>query len=469
MRFLARAATGFAIFALAIAALAIGLRPYWGCAPGLAAVAPAACPFAEAESAPPSERVERTYIVRVETLRAETVAPTTAAFGEIAAGRRLELRAAAAGRVVETGPSFRDGGRVAANELLFRLDARDLLSARDSATAARAEAAVDRTDALEAVAVAEAEHRSAIETLRLRRRAFMRQNSLLERGLTAATDVDAAEIAVADADRSVIAQDGARRAAAQRLLQAEQALARADLTLADAERALENVEVRAPFAGVLADVDATEGRLVADNEALGSLFDPRTLEVAFRLPNRRFAALLDLDGRLLSAPVVATLDLGARALTTAGRLDRVAGAVDMASGGRLLYAVLDAAAETALRPGDFVSVEIREPDIADVAIVPAAALGLSESLLVLGDDGRLRAAPVSVVRREGAEVYVRDAPIGARYVVAPTPELGPGVKARAEGDPEAETERSDDGGQAEARSVADREARASAASAPMSR
>lgn len=439
MRFLVRATTGCAILALSIGFLALGFQPYWGCLPGLQGAAGLACAFDRPERRAPAASAERSFVVRAEILRPETLEPELMAFGEIRAGRRLELRAPLEGRLVEIAPVFRDGARVRAGDILFRIDRADAASARDDAVAAQLEADAELAEARQALALAEAETAAAIGQRALRQAALERLQGLSTRGFSTDADVEAAELALAEAERAVLTRAQAEATAARRVAQGEQQVTRAALSVADAERALADATLVAPFDGVLDGVDAALGRRVAVNEALGALIDPTDLEAAFRISNREFARLLDAEGALAPALVTVSLDLGDRTVTTSGRLDRIGAQVAMTEGGRRIFARLDrpagdAARRTLLRPGDFVEIRIAEPPLTDVAIVPAAALDTEGRLLIIGEEDRLEAVPVRIVRRLGDQAAVDGAPFGARFVTAPGPQLGPGVKVRIEND-----------------------------------
>ena len=80
-----------------------------------------------------------------------------------------------------------------------------------------------------------------------------------------------------------------------------------------------------------------------------------------------------------------------------------------------------------LRPGDFVTARIEAPALEGVARLPAAALDTEDRLLVVDEARRLRAVPVTVIRRLGDDVIAGEAPFGARYVLRRRPNLGPGL------------------------------------------
>ena len=434
MRFFFRAMSGLGIMALALALLAAGAKPYWGCLPGLSGFS---CAFDKPERAG-SSAAERSFVVRTGVLAPETAQPVLSAFGEIQAARTLELRAAMAGEIVEIGPDFRDGAWVEPGDALFRIDPADSETARLDAMASRLEAEAELAEATEAASLAEAEYQAAAGQRKLREAALERQQGLSQRGFATAADLEAAELALAEAERAVITRAQARATAVRRVAQGELQVKRAELTVEAAGREVSDSLVTAQFAGVLDGIDAPLGRLVSLNESLGTLIDSAALEASFRLSNRDFARVLDQDGRLAPLPVRISLELGARRLTVQGRLDRLGARVDMASGGRRVIARLDPPEDAAaglLRPGDFVEIQIEEPPLEQVAVTPASALDPEGRLLVLGPEGRLETAVVTVLRRFDGKVALAGAPMGERYVLAPGPQLGPGVKVRTEDDP----------------------------------
>jgi hypothetical protein len=88
------------------------------------------------------------------------------------------------------------------------------------------------------------------------------------------------------------------------------------------------------------------------------------------------------------------------------------------------------AAVDELRPGDFVTVEIAEPPLEGVAVIPASAVTEDGRALVIGADDRLEEVRVRILRRRGAEMIVDDAPFGRLMVAERLPQLGAGVKVR---------------------------------------
>jgi len=160
-----------------------------------------------------------------------------------------------------------------------------------------------------------------------------------------------------------------------------------------------NTEIFARFDGRLSDVAVSAGRLVANNERLAQLVDPLALEVAFRVSTSQYTRLIDENGALISAPVEIRMDVLGTDLVAEGRLTRESAAVAEGTTGRLLFA--EVSNPKGLRPGDFVTVVSKEPALSRVVLLPSAAVGPDQSVLLIGEEDRLELARVEVLRRQG--------------------------------------------------------------------
>lgn len=418
MRFLTRSLLGLFLAALTAGLLAIA-----------ALQLKTAIEIANAPAPPARPAEERAFTARVMTLEPERIAPRMTAYGEIRATRRLELRSAAGGEIVELAPQFADGATVTEGELLVRIDPADAQSARDLAQTQLRQAEVEARDAARGLVLARDDLAAAEEQRALRIQALDRQRELDSRGLGMAADTEAAELALSSANQSVVARRQAVALAEARTDKAAAAIDAARLTLAEAERRLADTELRAGFTGVLSGVTAVAGGLVANGEKLGELIDPTALEVAVRLSTAQFARLIDEEGRLRPLPVTAALEVPGGRLEATGRLARVDAAVGEGLSGRLVFATLDAG--PGFRPGDFVTLEIAEPPLDGVAQVPAQAIGSDGNLLVLGEGDRLEAVPAEVLRRQGNDVILRVGALAGREIVLErTALLGAGILVR---------------------------------------
>jgi len=138
---------------------------------------------------------------------------------------------------------------------------------------------------------------------------------------------------------------------------------------------------------------------------------------------------LDNRGDLIAAPVRVMLEVTGADLAASGVIVRDSGAAGEGQSGRVIFARLEAA--PGFKPGDFVTVSVKEPEISNVARVPASALDAARTVLVLGPEDRLERLQVELVRRQGDDVLIRGEGLAGREVVTGrTPLLGPGIRVR---------------------------------------
>lgn len=417
MRFFRRALAGLFLISLTLGLLALAGNSIYG-----------ALQERWAQDGQPSFARERVFSAEVTPVTFQTATPTLTAFGDVRSRRTLELRAPAAGTVLTLADGFEDGGEVEAGALLLRIDPAEAQSARDLAAADLREAENSLAEAEAAVELAREDVAAAQAQAALRDRAMTRQRDLLDRGVGSAASVETAELAAASAHQAVLSRRQALAQAEARRDQAGTMLDRRRIALTEAARMLAKTELRAEFAGVLADVTVVQGGLVNRNEQVATLIDAHALEVSFRISTEQYARLLREDGSLPDADVTVVLDAMGLDIIAPARLTRESGEVREGQSGRLLYAEL---LETrGFRAGDFVTVRLQEPALNNVAILPATALDAQDTVLVLGAENRLEEAQVTLLRRQGDDVIVRAPPAleGAEVVVARSPSLGAGIR-----------------------------------------
>lgn len=418
MRFLRRSLVGLFLMAATLGLLALAGNAMFS-----------AFQARNADQGRPRQASERVLAVNVVQFTPETVVPVLSTFGEIRSRRTLEVRAGAAGEVVELGDTMRDGGRVSAGQLLFRVDPTDATTALAVAQTDLQDAEDELRDARRSVGLAQEDVDSARAQADLRDRALQRQRDLSDRGVGTTAAIETAELAASSAAQAVLSRRQALAQAEARLDQAATRLSRGQIALAEARRRVAETEMHAGFDGVLSEVTVVEGRLVTSNEKLATLIDPDALEISFRVSTPQYARLLDASGRLIASDLEVSLEVNGFTLSTTGTISREGATVGAGQTGRLLFADLQTA--TGFRPGDFATVAIREPALDGVARLPSAAVDAAGSVLLVGEDDRLELAQVAVVRRQGDDVLVRATGLDGRDVVAErTPLLGSGIKVR---------------------------------------
>ena len=379
------------------------------------------------DPAPPPAR-ERVFAVNVLLAEAGRETPVLETFGEIQSRRRLELRAAVGGRVVQLAEDFEDGRPVRQGDVLVRLDPADAQSAVDRARSDLADAEAEARDANRGLALARDEVAAAEEQADLRQKAYDRQADLAQRGVGTTAASETAELAASSARQAVLSRRQALTQAEARIDQAATRTARARIALAEAERRLADTELRAPFDGTLSAPNVVEGRLVSVNERLAELIDPDSLEVSFRISTAQYARLLDAEGRILPAEVSATLDVAGVDLQAEGVIARASAAAGSGQTGRLIFAALGRA--PGFKPGDFVTVSVREPALDGVFRLPASAVDAEGQVLVLAEGDRLESVALEVLRRQGDIVLARGPIAGREVVEARSPLLGAGIAVK---------------------------------------
>lgn len=375
------------------------------------------------------QKRERMFMVNVVLAEPQSIAPVLQAFGEIQSRRSLDLRMAKGGQVVMLSENFVEGGQVKAGEVLVQLRKSD-------AQSALARADTDVTDAIDEVAEAQRalelvtdELQAAREQGDLRQRALARQLDLKKRGVGTSAAVETAELAVSSVNQLVLTKRSGVDQVKARGAQAQTRLARSKLAHEDARRGVEDTALIAEFTGVLSGVSLVKGGLVSPNEKLGSLIDPKDLEVSVRISTEQYARLLDDDGRLITSSAKVFMDVSGTDLNADAVLDRDSGSVGTGQTGRVVFAALKA--PRGLMSGDFVTLNITEPVQNYVMKLPASAVNASAEILYIGDEGRLQSQAVQVVRRQGNDILVRARGIAGKEVVAElTPVLGAGIKVK---------------------------------------
>lgn len=418
MRFLRQSLTGLFLLALTVALVVVA---------GQMVVNAVSERLARDNARPQGQ--ERVFAVGVQVAEPETIAPELIAFGEIRSRRSLEVRAKSSGSIVTLAPEFVDGGKVSEGDVLVQVDPTSARFALNRAKNDFLDAEAEQRDADRNLELARAELAAAEQQAALREKALSRQTDLLEREVGTATAVETAELAYASANQAVVAR---RQAVAQSEARVDQAVTRLDrarIALAEAERTLADTTLFAGFSGTLSEVSVVKGRLVTTNEKLATLVDPEALEVVFRISTPQYVRLLGENGKLPAAEVTALLDVMGQDLVAKGVISRESAIVGTGETGRRIFANLDA--PKGLKPGDFVTVRVREAEIGNVVRLPATAMDAQNRVLLVDAQERLEAVQVRLLRRQGDYIIVTADPIVGRQVVTRlTPLLGPGVRVK---------------------------------------
>lgn len=419
MRFLGRALSGFLLLSVTAGLIGLGAwRLYTA--------------VDETANRRPTQARERDYSVDIAILEAGTVTPVISAYGQVTAWRMLEVRAAVKGSIIDISRNFRDGAIVAAGELLFQVDPADFERRVKDAEVALAQAETDWAEAKDTLSLSVAEVKTAQRRLALKKSDLQRKLGLLGKGIVAETALESAKLEVENAQQALNSMLKSRLAAQMSIQSGRLAVERAKILLEDARKALRDTTYRAPFSGPLHEVTATLGKRVSENEKLGVLIDPGSLEVSFRVTDDEFGRLLaeGTSGALKPLRAKMRLDLGNRQISIDGFLDRAASVTDLAKGGRIVFARIAPGAGLQIRPGDFVTVEIFEEPLTNVVRLPVDSISDDGRIFLLTEGDRLEVHQARILRRQVDSVIVTGVPVGREFVKARQPFLAGGVKVR---------------------------------------
>jgi RND family efflux transporter MFP subunit len=317
---------------------------------------------------PASERSEAVDgAVRVDVTRVMYQARTLPVVleGIAAAADQIAVVAEVSGTVVKRPEVFRDGGVVAAGDLLLAVDAQNY------------------------------------------------QLALAERS----SQVSAARLHLADTRaRASVARrvngnnDNAYARLEPHLEEAEARLAAAEAGLKRAQMDLAKTRVVAPFHGRLREVRASPGQFIRAGEVIATLSSTDRIEV--RLPVRdEWLALLDLplqhDAPITPIPARLHGRFAGRDVVWQGELVRREGGLNQ---NRMLYLVvqvIDADSNPVpLEPGVLVRAEIEGRYQERIASLPRSVLSGDRNVWVVDDEQRLRRRQVQVVHQDDSRVYV---------------------------------------------------------------
>ncbi len=337
-------------------------------------------------------------------VRAEPFAALLTARGRLDASVIATVAAEAPGRVDAV--LVRAGDSVAVGDPLLRLDA-DV--AREQYRAAEAQAA----SAAEGVRSARAEQAGA-EVQRAERRGDYERMAPLSGGAVSAAAVAAAKAAL---DK---AQADFERAAA-RLAQAESQAVAASADRVVAQRALNELVLRAPVSGIVVARDVDPGDAIGAGAPLLRLVDPSSLEVVAYVDETM------LGGLRVGLPVAVSF-LSTIGQTLSGTLRSVGREVDPDTREVELWIALPRPpARWAI--GQRVDVRLRKEPSATGTAVPTEMISWEDAKagVYVADAGRARRVPVELGRTDRDRVVVTGGVSPGDTVLAPAG-LRPGTR-----------------------------------------
>lgn len=390
--------------------------------------------FAElrASKPPVQMRPATETAVPVRTIQAEpvTARPQLSLYGETRPGRRVELRALVAGKVVSVAGTMREGGFVQKGAVLLEVDPFQYEGAVTEAEQRLAEAK-GRLAELEVSLAGEKDNIKFTETqLQFSDRDVERAQQLVKRNTVSEKAVEDRKLLQTQRTQSLTASKNAAKLFETRIVQQKAVIARLEWSVTQARRNLEDTKLKAPFDGFIADPRIELGRLVNTNDQVASVIDSQFLEVRFVVPTQDYGRIVAAEGTVIGRPVAVNWRLGTETLSYQGTIERVGAEIASNSGGVEAFARIEVPApQASIRAGAFVEIRMDDRPYADVLRVPQSALYPDNRIFVVADGARLASRPVEVVGRDGDAWLVRaEIAAGEPILVTRLPTANDGVK-----------------------------------------
>lgn len=345
-------------------------------------------------------------VVQVMPLKLQTYQVQVSSRGVVQAHTQAALVAQVGGEIVSVNPQFRDGGYFAANEVLLEIDPRDYKLA---------------------VTIAEAELAGA-------------QQRLAE---------EQARSAQAQRDWERLGGDGTPNALALRkpqLAGAKASLAAAKAALAQAKLNLERTRLSLPYDGRVLSSSADVGQVIGVGTPLGEVYATDKVEVRLPLSNRQLARLSIPEQyrgeEAAKGPAVSLFaEIGDQVYSWQGYIARSAGAIDANSRQTFVVAQVNdpyARREDGgppLKVGQFVEARINGETLADVFVLPRAAIRGENLAYVLSDENRLDERQLDIAWQDDNSIVVRGGvKAGERLVTTVPASAAPGMLVRLPGE-----------------------------------
>ena len=377
---------------------------------------------------------EQVYVVRSVEASIGDQRPIISLYGEIVAARTVELRALVAGKIVNVSDNLQAGAPVDAGDSLVEIDRFAYEGALVEARANLAEARARLIELEGGVTLERANVEFAQEQLSFAERDLERGQQLLARGSATERTIDDRGLIVSQRRQQLDQRRSALAVEEARVEQQKATIARLDWKLQEAEQALADTTLAAPFDAVVRTEGAEVGRLVNVNDVVAVLYDRDALEARFTLSDNQYGRLLDETGKLFGRKVEVIWYIGNEPVTFTGQIVRVGADVASERGGVDVFARIEAGdTEVPLRPGAFV--ELRIPDrLYERAVrLPETAIYGGKHVYAIVDD-RLERRDVDVIAYEGSDVIVQgDIADGERILRTQISQIGNGLLVREEG------------------------------------
>jgi multidrug efflux pump subunit AcrA (membrane-fusion protein) len=393
---------------------------------------------------PKAERqvpVERGPLVEVFSAKAEDVQMTIEAFGTVEPREALKLVAQVPGQIVAIDPTFKEGNFIKEGTRLIQIDPRTyaLEVERRRVQIKQAEADVRRLE--QEVVNLRARINIAESDVGLAKNEYMRLKQLIDRKVIAQSQLEKAEQTyLASLERLQALENQMALIGPQK----EQLMAARDMATVlhkQAKLDLERSGIVALFDGWVLEKDIEVGQHVNVGQNLGRIYSAGGLDIEVRIPTKDFNWFPADPGQETPVAVDVSFNNAGKYRTWKGRIARVKAEMDAKT--RTLPVVVEVDAASAngptpgsfhLRPGMFVTVNIKGKEIQRVFILPRHLIYPGDVVYTVKND-RLTGKPVTILRSYKDTVMINAGlDEGDLIVKTPLSSAADGMKVRVKRD-----------------------------------
>ncbi|MGI9401066.1 MAG: efflux RND transporter periplasmic adaptor subunit [Rhizobiaceae bacterium] len=376
-------------------------------------------------------------VYTVDTLTAEKgdFRPSFIAYGQIVAGRSVELRSLVTGEVVAINPSLKPGASIKQEEPLVEIDRFNYEGALREAIANLEETRAKIEESRARIKIEESKLLRAREQLTFAQSDRERIALLREQGTATEKQVEDREFIASQRQALVEQTEISITAEAARLAQQEAILQRLEWKRDQAQRNLDDTVLSAPFDGVIRIAEVEIGKMVNANDVVVEMFQQGNLEVRFTLTDERFGRIQTANDSLLGREVEVIWVVGASEYRFPAKIVRLGAEITANRGGVEVYARINSAGiPVTPRPGAFVEINVPDRLFDNHYRVPETAIYEGDTIYVV-IDGKLAAKPVRISAYDGVEALVTgDISNGDEILITRIAEIGEGLRVRRPGE-----------------------------------
>ena len=360
----------------------------------------------ESETLGPKLPEQRTWLVEVQKVKKETLAPTVELFGRVTTTSHSKLTSILDADVVEV--NFSVGQPVQEGDVLIRLNSRTLETQVQQLQADIARITASLARETQRLITDEELLSHEMRLHQLANESLDRNRRLKDRNIISQAEFDNSERAEQQARQAVTARNASIREHPSRVAVLEAELLRSTITLKKAQQDLEETIITAPYSGRITQVHVALGNHVRSGSPLIDLYKSADTEVRTLIPNRHLQQIRSAisNGETLTA----IADFDGQPLSLA--LDRLAAIVDPGRGG--IDGYLRLVSDTYPELGRSINLELSLPHVSDAIAVPFEAVYGSNKVFKLESE-HMKAV---TLKRHGQ--IQRD---GKSYIVATSADL----------------------------------------------